>query len=115
MHRFEKLNKLSNNILELNLYQNRNKWKEKLFAIEISKNESDKFVDLLIYKNHYVLIKKLNAFLGKQDCRCFCRRCLNSYTIENKIIKQKQQCDLKKKQLVLELRLNLMFLGKSFS
>ena len=31
-------------------------------------------------------------FLGKQDCRYVCKRCLNSYTSENKIIKHKQQC-----------------------
>ena len=40
MHRFEKLNNLSINIFELNLYQEQNKWQHKLISIEISKNES---------------------------------------------------------------------------
>ena len=31
----------------------------KLF--EVSKNKSDKVVDLLIYKNHYFLIKKIKC------------------------------------------------------
>ena len=54
LYKFEKLNNLSINIYELNFDQN----KQKLIPIEISKNESDKVIDLLIYKNHYVLIKK---------------------------------------------------------
>ena len=54
MYRFEKLNNLSINIYELGFDQN----KHKLIPIEISRNESDKIIDLLIYKNHYVLIKK---------------------------------------------------------
>ena len=50
------------NIFELNFHQDQNKWKHNLIPIEICKNVSDKFVDLLIYRNHYALIKKLNVF-----------------------------------------------------
>ena len=88
VHRFEKLNNLSINIYELGFDQN----KYKLIPIEISKNESDKVIDLLIYKNHYVLIKKLNVFIGKQDCRYVCRKCLNSYTNNSMIAKHKKLC-----------------------
>ena len=35
------LNNLSINIFELNFYQDQNKWKHKLIAFELSKNESD--------------------------------------------------------------------------
>ena len=37
--------------------------------IEISDryNSDYEIIDLLIYKNHYVLIKKLHIFLGKSD------------------------------------------------
>ena len=46
MHRFEKLNNLSINIIQLNFYQDGNKWKHNLIPIEISKNdESDGVVD----------------------------------------------------------------------
>ena len=62
MHRFEKLKNLSINIYELNFYQEGDKWKHNLLPIEISKNESDRVVDLLIYKNHYALNKKLHVF-----------------------------------------------------
>ena len=88
MYRFEKINNLSINIYELNFDQN----KHKLIPIEISKNESDKVIDLLIYKNHYVLIKKLNVFIGKHDCKYICRKCLNSYTTNSMLIKHKNLC-----------------------
>ena len=58
MHRFEKLKILSTNIFELNFYQDKDKWKHNLIPIEISKNESNKVVDLIIYKTNYALIKK---------------------------------------------------------
>ena len=71
MHRFEKVIDLSINIFELNFYEDQNKWKLKPISIELSKNETDRIVDLVIYKNHYVLNKKLNVFLGTQDCEFF--------------------------------------------
>ena len=95
MHKFEKQSNLSINIFELNFYQEQNKWKHKLIPIEINKNDSERVIDLLIQKNHYNLIKKLKVFLDKQDCRYFCKRCLNSYTSENVIINHKQQCTQK--------------------
>ena len=58
------MNKLSVNKFELNFYQDINKWKHNLIPIEISKNESDRVVDLLLYRNHYALIKELNVSLG---------------------------------------------------
>ena len=88
MYRFEKLNNLSKNIYELGFDQNNHK----LIPIEISKNESDKVIDLLIYKNQYVLIKKLNVFIGKRDCKYVCRKCLNSYTTHNMLAKHKKLC-----------------------
>ena len=88
VYRFEKLNNLSINIYELGFDQN----KYKIIPIEISKNESDKVIDLLIYENHYVLIKKLNVFIGKRDCKYVCRKCLNSYTTNIMLVKHKKLC-----------------------
>ena len=67
VHKFNKLNNLSINIFELKFYQDDNKiWKHKLIPLEISENKNaDYEIDLLIYKNHYALIKKLHVFLGK--------------------------------------------------
>ena len=46
VHKFEKLNILSINIFELNFYRDKNKWKHNLIPVELSKNESDKDIDL---------------------------------------------------------------------
>ena len=92
IHKFNELNNLSVNIYELNFYQDGDKWKHNLIPTEISKNDSDKVIDLLIYKNHYALIKKLHVFLGDDNKSFVCRRCLNSYTCENALINHKEKC-----------------------
>ena len=92
VHKFNEINNLSVNIFELNFYQDQNQWKHKIIPIEISHNNSDKVIDLAIYKNHYVLIKKLDVFLGDHNKKFICRRCLCSYTSENMLIKQKAKC-----------------------
>ena len=92
VHKFNELNNLSVNIFELNFYQDQNQWKYKLIPIEISKNNSDRVIDLAVYKNHYVLIKKLDVFLGDHNKKFICRRCLSSYTSENMLIKHKEKC-----------------------
>ena len=63
--KLETLNKLSINIFERKFYQDGINWEHKLIPLEISKNNSETVIDLMIYKNHYVLIKKLHVFLGK--------------------------------------------------
>ena len=93
VHKFNVLNNLSVKIFELFVYQEQNKWTHKFIPIEISKNETDRVIDLIIYKNHYVLIKKVNIFLGDHNKNCICRRCLNSYTSENMLMLQKPKCE----------------------
>ena len=92
VHKFNELNNLSVNIFELNFYQDQNQWKHKLIPIEVSKNNSDRVIDLAIYKNHYVLIKKLDVFLGDHNKKYICRQCLSSYTSEDMLMKHKQKC-----------------------
>ena len=41
------------------------KWKHNLLLLESSKTESDGLVDLMKYKNHYVLFKNLYVFWVK--------------------------------------------------
>ena len=89
VHRFNESNILSINICEIIFYQGGDKWKHNLIPIEITKNESDKVVDFLIYKNHYALMKKLQEFLGKHNKSFVCRRCSNSCTNENALINHK--------------------------
>ena len=78
VHKFDELNNLSLNVFEIFFYQNQNNWRHKLIPIKVSKNESNRVIDLLIYKTHYALIKKLNVFLGDHHKTFICRRCLNS-------------------------------------
>ena len=92
VQKIEKLINLSNNIFELTFYQDKNKWKHILIPNEINKKESDKVIDLLIYKNHYTLIKKLNVFLVHRHKTFFCRRCLISCTSENALKNHKEKC-----------------------
>ena len=89
VHKLNEVNNLSVNIFELNFYQDQNQWKHKLIPIEISKNNTDGIIDLAIYRNHYILIKKLDVFLGDHNKKFNCRRCLSSYTSENMLIKHK--------------------------
>ena len=93
VHKFKELNNLSVNIFELYFYQDKNKWKHNFIPIEISKNESDRVVDLLIYKNHYALNKKLNVFLGDHHKNFICRRRLSSYTSGNLLMLHKPKCE----------------------
>ena len=92
VHKFEKLNNLSEKIFQLNFYHDENKWKHILIPIEVSKNDSDRVFGLIIYKNHYALIKKINVFLGDQHKNFTCRRCLNSYTSEKMLMIYKPKC-----------------------
>ena len=93
LHRFNELNNLSINIFEINFYQDRKKWRHKLFPIEISKINSDRVIDLAFYKKHYTLIKKLDVFLGDHNKNLKCRRCLCSYTSENMLKLHKRECE----------------------
>ena len=94
VHIFEKLNNLSININELGFYQDKNESKHILIPIEISKIDSDTVINLLIYKSHYALIKKLNVFLGDHHKNYICRRCLNSNTSENMLMFHKPNCEI---------------------
>ena len=93
VHKFNEVKNLPVNIIELHFYQDQNQWKHKLFPNEVSKNKSDRVIDLAIYKNHYVLIKKLDVFLGDHNKKFICRRCLCSYTSKNMLIKHKPKCE----------------------
>ena len=93
VHKLNELNTLSINIFELNFYLDQNQLKHKLIPIEVSKNASDRVIDLAIYKNHYALIRKLNVFLGDHHKIFICRRCLNSCTIENMLNLQKPKSE----------------------
>ena len=93
VHRFNELNNLSANIFEINFYEDQNNWRHKLIPIEDSKNISDRFIDWIIYKKHYAMIKKLNVLLGDHYKKIICRRWLNSYTSVKILMLHKPKCE----------------------
>ena len=64
-----------------------------MIPTEVCKKDSDRVVDLLIYKNPYALIKKLNVFIGDHHKIFICRRRLCSYTSENMLKLHKPRCE----------------------
>ena len=80
-------------MFSLGFHPDQYEWKHKLIPFEISNNESDSVVDLLIYKNHCALIKNLHVFLGDHNFTFVCRRGLSSYSSPNILVKYKQRCD----------------------
>ena len=81
------------NIFELNFYQDENRRKHKLVPIQFYRKFWYKGIELLIYKNHYVLSKKLHVLLGKHDSKFACTRCLSSFSSQSVLPKHKQRCD----------------------
>ena len=61
--------------------------------MRLVKNDSDRVIDLAIYKNHYALIEKLDVFLGDHNKNYICRRYLCSYTSENMLMLHKPKCE----------------------
>ena len=64
--RFERLNPtLSINVFEYSTEEDKD---YKLLPLYISKhNENRRVIDLILYRNHYILLKKLHLFIGKHD------------------------------------------------
>ena len=65
--------------------------------LEITKNEKDKHIDLLYYKNHFCWIQSLEKLVQSQISNNHkkllpCRMCLNSFTSEGKLIDHKTYC-----------------------
>ena len=91
--KFERLNNnLSINIFEL---QNNKDEKNSIVPLYISKNNLDKtIVDLLLYKNHYLLIKKLHTLLNNRDHHqnIVCRNCLSTYPSQEKLEQHRITC-----------------------
>ena len=98
--RFENLNPaLTINVFE---YCTKDDNDYKLVPLYISKNtENRRIIDLILYKNHYILLKKLHVFIGKHDNSYVCRNCLSSYSIQSELITHKKLCGDKKKSVYI--------------
>ena len=96
--KFENLNnQLAINVFEY-LEEEENDYK--LVPLYISKNiENRRNIDLILYKNHYILLKKLHVFIGKHDNGFVCRNCLSSYSVQSELITDKNLCGNKNKSV----------------
>ena len=92
--KFEKSNDLSVSVF---VYE-----KGYVYPLRISSKQRERVVDLLLIsddeKQRYCLIKSLSRLLASQfsktKCkRYFCRRCLNSYTREDKLEHHQEYCN----------------------
>ena len=98
--KFENLkNQLSINVFEYSKDEDND---YKLVPLYISKhNQNRRIIDLILYKNHYILLKKLHVFIGKHDNSYICRNCLNSYTVQSKLNTHKKLCGNKSKSVYI--------------
>jgi hypothetical protein len=87
--KFEKQNNINVNIFE---YIEESK---KLNPIHCSKNgEGVRVIDLMLYKDHFILIKKLHTFCKTSaDATHLCRNCLSTYKTKDHLINHKQLCE----------------------
>ena len=65
--------------------------------MKLVKKEWDRVSYLLIFKNHYILIKKLHVCLGNQNLYLCLWRCWSSYSYQNVLLKHIQRYDQQKK------------------
>ena len=90
--KIETANKLSIIIFGLKFYPvsttEGETWKYNLIPVALCSSENGD--DLLIYKNYYVLIKKLHVIIGKPKCKFICRRCSSCFEYEHVLKKHKK-------------------------
>ena len=94
--KFENLN----NELSINVFEHSKEEDNdyKLVPLYISKNiENRRIINLILYKNHNILLKKLHVFIDKHDNIYVCPNCLSSYTVQSKLITHKRLCCNKNK------------------
>ena len=94
--RLERLNnQLAINVFEFTTDEDND---YKLTPLYISEhNENKRNIDLIFYKNLYILLEKLHVFNGKHDNNYICRNCLSSYSVQSEIITLKRLCGNKNK------------------
>ena len=98
--KFENLNnQLSINVFEYSKDEDND---YNLIPLYISKNiQNRRIIDLILYKNHYILLKKLHVFIGKHDNSFVCRNCLSSYSVQSELITHKKLCGNKNKSVYI--------------
>ena len=63
-----------------------------------------KYLDLLLYENHYMIIKKMNLFFNSDSRYIFCRNCCNSFYSKSKYDDHIQFCNTNKTMILMPSR-----------
>ena len=92
------------NLLETNIYVytcNQN-LKNKLPIYKSDKNY-EKFLDLLLYENHYMNIKNISRFFSPNDNnkKYFCRNCCNFMFSQKNYDEHLQLCEINKPMILM--------------
>ena len=61
-------------------------------------------MDLILFKNHYLLLKKLHVFINKQDRKYVCRKYFNSYHPQSGLTTQKTFCGNNDKPVYIPIK-----------
>ena len=96
--KIEDLSKIED-LIKTNIYVyscNKN-LKEKI-PIFKSDKQHEKFIDLLLFENHYMLVKNIDRFFysNVKNKSYFCRNCCNTFFSENKYNEHSQFCNTNK-------------------
>ena len=95
------LNKIEN-LLKINIYVYScdSKMNNKIPIYKSNKNY-EKYIDLLLYQDHYMIIKRIDLFFNKNNKTHFCRNCCNSFYSENKYRDHIMFCKSNKTQILM--------------
>ena len=91
---FEKQNKHLDIRINIYGYDQSNYKNPNIFPVRISKTKAKNTVDLLLYEEHFYLIKNFNRFCGRKGVTLhhFCRNCLLGYRTENQLKIHQENC-----------------------
>ena len=88
--KFEKQNGININVFQ---------WKKHLFPIYISEQSNEKTIDIMLYKEHYVLINNFNrlmySFNKNKNSKHFCKRCLHCCSSADILKSHEERCPAK--------------------
>ena len=96
LDKFEKQNKHLNMRINIYGYNELDFKHPEIFPVRISKFKAKNTIDLLLYENHFYLIKNFNRFCGRKDLclRHFCRNCLTGFRSKSRLDTHLESCSV---------------------
>ena len=98
----------------INVYTCDKNLKDK-YPLYKSNNKSNKYLDLLLYNNHYMIIKKIDQFFypNNKNKTYFCRNCCNTFYSQIKYEEHIEFCSNEKTLVLLPSKTNICNLKHS--